>query len=394
MITDTEKYFLELVDAAIHGTIVPAKPEDVSFIDVYNLAQKHSLEALTYLALERLEEKPGEKLFAYWTQKFYKAVITDTEQLEEYKSVCELLKECGAQIIPIKGIVIKNYYHETAMRSMSDVDILYRHGRRKQIHKKMLSEGYEVKSRSTANYHDTYIKDERISIELHRSLLSKSERLQGYFEQVFKRAKANGDGTYKMTPEDEYLYFIAHSAKHFFESGLGVRPVIDCYLYKKAYADNLDMKYVRKILGRAKLTDFEKRLSALGDKWFAGINSLYVNEEIEEFFLACEPHGSSANLKINLTQKMLNEGITIPGAKRKYVLHLFFPPYKEMCEEYTSLKKTPVLLPVFWARKLFDSIFFGKVSVKKTFIDANKNIGELDEDKVRLARKVYGYFLK
>ncbi len=394
MITDTEKYFLELVDAAIHGTIVPAKPEEVSFIDVYNLAQKHSLEALTYLSLERLEEKPGEKLFTYWTQKFYKAVITDTEQIEEYKNVCNLLKDCSAQIIPIKGIVMKNYYPESAMRSMTDVDILYRHGRRQQIHKKLLSAGYEVKSHSTANYHDTYIKDGRISIELHRSLLSKSERLHGYFEQVFKRARVYENGIYRMTPEDEYLYLIAHSAKHFFESGLGVRPVIDCYLYKRAYADRLDMKYVRKILGRAKLTGFEKRLSALGDKWFAGIDSEYVNEEIESFFLACEPHGSSANLRINLTQKMLDAGVTIPGAKRKYVLHRFFPPYKEMCEEYKSLKRVPVLLPVFWIRKLFDSIFYDKASVKKTFLDANKNIGEIDEREAELAHRVYEYFLK
>ena len=197
-----------------------------------------------------------------------------------------------------------------------------------------------------------------------------------------------------MTPEDEYLYLIAHSAKHFFESGLGIRPVIDCYLYKRAYADRLDMKYVRKILGRAKLTGFEKRLSALGDKWFAGIDSEYVNEEIESFFLACEPHGSSTNLKINLTQKMLDAGVTIPGAKRKYVLYKFFPPYKVMCEEYKSLKKVPVLLPVFWIRKLFDSIFFDKASVKKTILDANKNIGEIDEREAELARRVYECFLK
>ncbi len=386
-------YFLELVDAAIHGTLVPSKPDDVSFTDVYNLAVRHSLEALTYLAVERLEGASTGKIFTMWSERFYKSVITDTEQREAFIQVSKSLTGCGAQIIPIKGIVMKDYYPEGVMRSMADIDILYRHGKRSAIHKTMLADNYEVKSHNSVNYQDTYEKDGHISVELHRSLLSKNDKLYFYFEQVWKRAKHTDDGIYKMTPEDEYLYLIAHQAKHFFESGLGVRPIVDIYLYKRAYADTLDMKYVRKILRRAKLVNFENRLSALADKWFSGINSEFINDDIEEFFLACEPHGSSSNLRINLTQKMLEEGVTLPGAKRKYVLSQFFPSYKTMCSEYKTLSKAPVLLPAFWAHRLFGVVFLEKTSVKKHFINASKNIGESDEREVDLARRVYGYFI-
>lgn len=393
MINKAGAYFLELADAAIHGTLVPAKPDDVSFTDVYNLAVRHSLEALTYLAVERLENPPSERIASLWSERFYKSVITETKQLTAYSQVLEILEDCGAQVIPIKGIVLKDYYPEGVMRSMADVDLFYRHARRDTVHRKMLSHDYAVKSHNSANYHDTYENSTNISVELHRSLLSKKDRLYTYFEQVWKRAKPTAKGLFEMTPEDEYLYLIAHQAKHFFESGLGVRPVIDVYLFKRAHNDTLDMKYVRKILGRAKLLSFEKALSALADKWFLGVKSEYVNDDIEEFFLACEPHGSSSNLRINLTQKMLDEGVTLPGAKRKYVLSQFFPSYKTMCSEYKSLSKAPILLPAFWAHRLFGVIFFEKTSVKKHFINASKNIGESDEREVDLARRVYGYFI-
>ncbi|MBQ7822156.1 MAG: nucleotidyltransferase family protein [Clostridia bacterium] len=393
MINKAGIYLIELVSAAVHGTFVPKKPDDVSFTDVYNLAVRHSVDALTYLAVERLEEAPNEKLLALWSQRFYKSVINDTEQRSAYTDACKVLSECGAQYIPIKGIVMKDYYPEGVMRSMADVDLLYRHGRRDAVHKKMLANGYTVRSHNAVNYHDTYAKDANISVELHRSLLSKNDKLHSYFEQVWKRAKADSDGVYKMTREDEYLYLIAHQAKHFFESGLGIRPVLDIYLYRQAHADTLDMKYVRKILGRAKLEVFEKRISALADKWFSGIDSELVSDDIEEFFLACEPHGSSSNRKILRTQKMLVDGVTLPGAKRKYVLSQFFPPYTVMCTEYKSLKKAPILLPACWLHRMFALTFFEKTSVKKHFIDATRSIGESDEKDVEFAIRVYGYFM-
>lgn len=393
MINKAGAYLIELVASAIHGTFVPEKPEDVSFTDVYNLAVRHSVDALTYLAVERLESGPSEKLLTLWSERFYKSVIADTEQRSAYSEVCRILTECGSQYIPIKGIVMKDYYLDGVMRSMADVDLLFRHPKRDDVHKKMISCGYAVKSRNAVNYHDTYINAERhVSVELHRSLLSKKDKLYSYFEQVWKRAEAIGDGVYKMTPEDEYLYLVAHQARHFFDSGLGIRPVIDIYLYRQAHADRLDMKYVRKILGRAKLEKFEKRLSALADKWFGGIESELVNDDIEEFFLACEPHGSSANRRINRTQKLLDSGGTLPGAKRRYVLFSLFPPYSEMCTEYKRLEKAPVLLPIYWLRRIFAVTFLERTPVKKHFTDAKQNIGESDEKDIALTKRVYSYF--
>ncbi|MBQ4137808.1 MAG: nucleotidyltransferase family protein [Clostridia bacterium] len=393
MINKAGKYLIELVSAAIHETFVPHKPDDVSFTDVFNLAQRHSLDALTYLAVERLEEKPNEKLLALWSERFYKAVVKDTEQKNAYNEACAVLKECLAQYIPIKGVMLKDFYPESVMRSMSDVDILYRHGKRELIHKKMLSLGYSVKSRNAANYHDTYANQGQTCIEFHRMLLSKNDKLRGYFEQVWKRAKPDENGIYRMTPEDEYLYLIAHQAKHFFDSGLGVRPVMDVYLFRQKYGDKLDMKYVRKILGRAKLEVFEKRVSALADKWFAGIDSELVNDDIEEFFLACEPHGSSNNRKILRTRELLESGVTLPGAKRRYFLSQFFPSFSHMCKEYQILEKLPFLLPFFWIYRLFVLSFFEKKPVKKRFIEALKTIGESDEKEVEFAVRVYGYFM-
>ncbi len=393
MINKAGIYLIELISAAIHESFVPNIPDGVDFTDVYNLAQKHSLEALTYLAVERLECTPKEKLMSLWSERFYKAIITDTEQRCAYEQTCAALNECGAQFIPVKGIVMKEYYPQSVMRSMADVDILYRHGRRERLHKKMLEYGYTAKSHNAKNYHDTYVKDKGISVELHRSLLSRNDKLHTYLEQVWKRAKPIKGADCRMTPEDEYLYLVAHQAKHFFDSGLGIRPVIDNFMFRKTYADKLDYKYVRKILRRAKLENFERRISALADWWFCGIPSELVNEDIEEFFLACEPHGSSAYRRILRTQKLLDSGDTLPGAKRKYVLAQFFPAYKQMCEEYEQLKKAPILLPFYWLHRLFAMIFLEKNSVKRRIAEANESIGVSDERDIELAKRIYEYFI-
>ncbi len=295
------EYFISLLAAAVSDDsedfALPGK--DVRLEEIYRLAQSHGVTALVYEFLQKLGfEAPDSAEYRAFTEQYYKAVVKETEQDIAFSEVCGALREGGAEVMPIKGIVCKHYYPKTYYRSMTDVDILYRGISRDYVHDIMESLGYTM-SGSTASYHDTFVKPPHVSVELHESPVSKKDLSAPYFDTVFTRAVANADQTLAMTREDEYIYMLAHAARHFFDGGLGVRPLLDIYLFRLKFSESLDKKYVKKILKSVKLENFEKGMLELVGCWFEGRDSEFVNRELEEFFLSCKPHGTGENSRLS-----------------------------------------------------------------------------------------------
>ena len=69
--------------------------------------------------------------------------------------------------LPLKGIILKDYYPSVGMRQMSDNDILFDADAWERVEKHMLSEGYETESVGKGN-HDVYQKAPVYNFEMHR----------------------------------------------------------------------------------------------------------------------------------------------------------------------------------------------------------------------------------
>lgn len=107
---------------------------------MYRFSKAHFVEALTGTVLK----KAGVKLPIEWEQSIAKAIrkviLFDRERAE----IFSYMDEQRIWHMPLKGVILKEFYPSIGMRQMSDNDILFDKDYAKQIRDYMISRGYEV----------------------------------------------------------------------------------------------------------------------------------------------------------------------------------------------------------------------------------------------------------
>ena len=101
---------------------------------------------------------------------------------------------------------------------------------------------------------------------------------------------ANGKNQFYFSDNDFYVYFIVHTYKHFLNSGMGLRTVLDVYLYLNNLQDKLDFDYIEEQLKKLDAYDFEQTFRSLAFKMF-GENAKEGNaaaDELQDSFDAKE----------------------------------------------------------------------------------------------------------
>ena len=60
--------------------------------------------------------------------------------------------------------------------------------------------------------------------------------------------------------KDFYIFLVEHSANHYIQGGVGLRMLLDMYLYKTKYLNNIDNEYLSKQLKTLGIDVYEKKL--------------------------------------------------------------------------------------------------------------------------------------
>ena len=162
----------------------------------------------------------------------------------EYLQVSAALENAGIWYMPLKGAIIKDLYSRFAMGEMSDYDILFDASRATDVKNIMVEQGFKVKTFGIGP-DDSYIKPPVTNFEMHTALFGDKhdEKLQGYYRNVkdhLLKDEGNNYG-YHFSPEDFYIYLIAHEHKHFQGGGSGLRSLLDTFVYLSS--TDLDLNY-------------------------------------------------------------------------------------------------------------------------------------------------------
>ena len=175
---------------------------------------------------------------------------------------------------------------------------------------------------------------------------------------------------YHMSDEDFYLYMICHAHKHFSRNGMGIRFLMDEYVFLKEKGEALDNDYInekicefglekfdadlRKVSKMAfdedvecsedSLTDSEKALydSCLGAGIFGNIETRWKNEAYE----------MSANSTDTIT-------------KKEYIKNRLFPDENWYRIYHPFVYKHKIVKPFFTIYRLTVLAFRGRKNVKK-----------------------------
>lgn len=382
--TVEQKYLLILIRCAINDTKVPVPDEKLSWEKLYAIAVEHGVTQLIWQVLQKSEfiDKLSNEIRQGFNKQQKIVIIKDANIEYEIEKIKKDFLECGIRFIILKGYVMRSYYPESFMRTMSDVDILYDTSQTAQVREVLAKNKFALKSSEEKN--DVFVsKNSGMIIEMHRNLIpfSEDEKYQ-YAKDVFKRAVYN-DGCYEMTKEDFYIFILMHLARHFFEAGIGIKAFVDIWLIKLKEKNNLDSDYIDRQLEFMNLKTFDKKVNDMLFNWFNDKKFCGTDEDILNYAFGSGKFGKCTQFEINEAAKRRISEKSI--SKRVLMLRRTFPPYEEMVKRQQWLKNKKILLPVGWIKLNLERLLFRRSYIKGRI----KNIQEIDEKNVISTQQLF-----
>ncbi len=364
---NTKKLLLEIV-----GRLINENSSSIAQVNnwsgLISLAKAHGvLQCVAhYVSAMKEEHKPNKDICNYLSNVLLQENMRSVNQLYAVDGIQKKCEEYGICNLVVKGAVTKNRYRDPVFRSMSDIDILYKSEQHKDFKETMLSLGYTDYSEGRKN--DTYTMPPFISVEAHRSLLANESEYYEYYSDIWDKCLLK-DGckyTYEMRLEDEFIFNVIHLAEHFRHGGVGIRFIMDVFVY-----DNLDFDrdYFENELRKLNLYDFFLNISALARYWFSDGQSTDLIEKLSDFVLSNGVFGTKDN----------EAALYVSKGRFSFFLRTCFPKYDDMKSMFVWLEGKRYLLPYAWILRVFNSLRYRKHNVKAQFLKAktgDKNKGK------------------
>ena len=376
-ITRTSEQLLYLMACALQG--VSAREEVLADADLKLLlimARKHSVASMVCMALEKtaIFVNADEAAKKQWLEAKNKTIRKNMLMDAERKAILHELEIQGIWYMPLKGSILKGWYPKPGMREMADNDILFDPSGREQVREIFQNRGYKTVSFRKGN-HDAYEKAPIYNFEMHVSLFHGTyKELTEQYENVKERLLPV-DGTayqFAFTPEDFYVFVLAHAHKHYSHSGTGVRTLADIYVMDRHLGDIMDRNEVEQKLTQLGIAEYEQHSRVLAEKLFSAVRPLaeieLTEDEKEMLLYYCDATtygtvGNSVNNRLHELQKG-SEDIKL-WTKVKYCCVRLFPG-KEFCKlHYPFVYRHPWTMPFFWVWRIVDKGITHRRKVKQ-----------------------------
>lgn len=240
--------------------------DDVPLPDIgslYQVAKAHQLAALTAVALQRRGIKDAQFREAQ-AKAQRKSLLFD----RELKTIAASFEKNKIAFLPLKGMLLKSLYPALGAREMSDIDILIDKNKAALAKQIMLDAGYQVDSYQKGN-HDVYSKPPFFCFELHRALFNwdHHSEYRAYFESLDYAPAGESPYHLKMSVSEMYVYLMAHHHAHYYSAGVGLRSLIDLYLFLRRYENELDETYIRSAFEQIGIGDFAEKTRTLAKRF-------------------------------------------------------------------------------------------------------------------------------
>lgn len=376
-ITRTSEQLLYLMACALQG--VSAREEILADADLKQLlimARKHSVASMVCMALEKtaIFANADEAAKKQWLEAKNKAVRKNMLLDAERKAILHELEIQGIWYMPLKGSILKDWYPKPGMREMADNDILFDPSGREQVWEIFQNRGYKTISFRKDN-DDVYEKAPIYNFEMHVSLFPGTyKELTEQYENVKERLLPV-DGTayqFAFTPEDFYVFALAHAHKHYSHSGTGVRTLADIYVMDRHLGDIMDRDEVEQKLTQLGIAEYEQHSRVLAEKLFSAVRPLAEIELTEDekemllYYCVATTYGTFDNRVNNRLHDLQenSEDITL-WTKLKYCGVRLFPG-REFCKlYYPFVYRHPWTLPFFWVWRIVDKGITHRRKVKQ-----------------------------
>ena len=302
---------------------------------------------------------PSKKIQEYLFSVFVQEVSRSANQLDAVVEIQNTMENNCVYNLVVKGSVTKYRYENEILRSMGDIDLLYKPEQHYVFKDLMISLGYGNYQEGRKN--DTYYRLPYIIVEAHRELVESGSKYSDYYRNVWQRAKLKSESkyTYEMSVEDELIFNIVHLAEHFKEGGAGVRFIIDIYIYLQI---EMDDNYVNSELMKLGLIDFYNCIINLANFWFADGENSKTTKKLSYFILSGGVFGDKENAA----------ALAVKDGKINRFINVCFPNYNSMKSMFPWLEGKRFMLPCAWVLRGVRAICYRKENVR-VHVDTLKN---------------------
>lgn len=379
---------LAIVNGAIHQK-QPNIDSNIDWEQMQGLISYSGLDGVVLSAVGKLPEEfqPSREFMDAWRQVIVKRIVRQASSQMELGRVFRNAKEQGIRLISFKGISLAALYTNPLLRFSADADVYVDAAERSRVEAMFVQMGYTKLEGCSKEHVPVYGIDcdgRYLKVELHDSLW---EDYEGYQTELLDSLQLLDESSLiecspcdipivTMGYENHLIFMVFHMAKHFAFEAINLRFILDIMLFIERYHERVDWVHFWKLMGKLKY-----------DKLLASV--LKICYEYFEFHIDILPKEFE---KLQISENFL-EDILLRGTRRRvknteaysfvgYIEAYFlrdrthdsskgivkiFPARSELKKKYAYAKKHPVLLPIAWGHRLFNTIHYSVICHRKGY---------------------------
>lgn len=368
-----QEQVIDLLNASIHNE----KPKldyskDVQWDDIFEEADSHSIRGLLYPTIKRIDNLDiDENILKKLKKITFLTAIRQSNHIKQTAYLINLFNENNIPIIVLKGLVIRDLYPQSDLRTMCDSDILIHIEDMEKVRNILLDLGYIEEE--DAGHHIAFRHEQHLSVEIHWTLANEKFRkgqecFQANIWDDAMGVEVGGVSTLSLSLEDLALHLCAHMASHMAITGFGVRQLCDLVLLVEQKGDLINWN---NFMTKASVSGLEKFSVGI----FITCNYLF-NMKVPNEILRKSYNNERENIEL-LVEDIFAGGVygqrdlsykframvaydkeidgTIGFIKR--YAQIIFPPASKLTDKYSYAKKYNVLLPIAWVHHGFVGLF-------------------------------------
>ena len=312
-------------------------------------AQMHKLEASLFDGLKKCQIELPSEVNKRLSNDYMQVIFRETQQEYIKAQLQQGLIQAGVPHIFLKGACLKYDYPIPALRTMSDMDILVRVDDYDTIDKVCLQMGGKLET-GDGNHRNFHFAG-GVKVEFHPNIVHQGSPVGTQINPGWQYAKQEAPTcSMELTEEGFYLSILCHMADHFVDGGIGIRFVLDVWVFRNRRKNAMNREFVERELESFGLLEFTKKIEQLAEVWFGSGQTDPVLEELAEYIITSGSHGLADRAMLNAVS--LSKG----GSKTSALWSKVFYPREELEARYPWAKGKVWLLPAAWCARAYRAV--------------------------------------
>ena len=355
------------------------KPPSAALATLYRLSASHDLAHLVCDALQKNDLLPQNEIGQAFQKQKDLAVYRYIQQTAAFEEISRVFEEAGVVYVPLKGIVIRQYYPEPWMRTSCDLDIL--------VHEEDLERASELaidrlgyKRDVHDGYHDISLYSPAgVHLELHFQIKENMKTLDTVLACVWENVQPVEGSAYRSAMSGEFFmfYHLAHMSYHFVSGGCGLRAFVDCHLLSEKQP--CDQQHLEALLEAGGIRKFADTAFSYADAWLGchRFGRSKIDASVQKYILNGGMYGTLENsISVQQAQR---------GGRARNILNRLWIPYEALQIAYGAPADRKYMIPLYQVKR-WTQLVFQKKRLGHGVKEIMRNVTTSDGDRSEIAQ--------